>query len=402
MNHIKTYKLWSYDTSMKSRSFKTRIGVSVLGGLAGLLGGCSGISNLPPEHQTEGRQVVVFEGDIQEEYKEIFNFDLKGASDSMPIRSDVYPMNAIGGEEPPFDTRVVCDIISQDERHCSVQVIDNDIQYHPSSNTHWTVNIDYNQGIITSGHEEVVVSHFFSPSPSGVDERVDDLEEVVEEIIEDVDVLEEIHGIGDGDNGDSGNGNDDPVDDRECLTDSDCTYLDGTQGVSYCSGTSLVRDYFEHSCNDVGDCVGDFSHQEVQGGGDCGPSELDMLVDMACSELPRDSGMDIKLYEVSSNSDFSWSENMELQTDPNDPAAEGNFVHHVIPSNEGGKYFVAVAGNGSYISGMSSNFSESHNGSGDCNHVLVLNSDMGGVSDGIYTVSVSGDLNTAEVVRARN
>ncbi|GAG28501.1 unnamed protein product, partial [marine sediment metagenome] len=132
------------------------------------------------------------------------------------------------------------------------------------------------------------------------------------------------------------------------------------------------------------------------------PSELEELTGWACTELPRDSSHDMRLYDVSvTTNGFAYTENAELQTDEEDKSAEGNFMHHVIVGQNTGSYSVATAGQGlGEITEMYSGVSGFN--PPDCRHVYILNPDAQPVPEEVFSVEVCGtEADATEVVRAR-
>lgn len=91
-----------------------------------------------------------------------------------------------------------------------------------------------------------------------------------------------------------------------------------------------------HETCDDGKCV---PHQDNN-------NSLDDLINKVCN-LTRSTGTDIKFYELAKDSNGEYNivkELGELTPNLNDPTAEGNSIHHLIPTGTSGKYFAAVGG----------------------------------------------------------
>ena len=117
------------------------------------------------------------------------------------------------------------------------------------------------------------------------------------------------------------------------------------------------------------------------------PTELEKLVDWACVNLPRASGADTRIYQVTPTSGgFEAAENLELAiTDP-----EYSIVSHILPSNVISSYWVAVAGS---VWGnekrMVSGYNEQALNPEECPSILILNSDKNPlIGGGLYSVGV--------------
>ncbi|MEK6854650.1 MAG: hypothetical protein AABX73_00320 [Nanoarchaeota archaeon] len=128
--------------------------------------------------------------------------------------------------------------------------------------------------------------------------------------------------------------------------------------------------------------------------------ELERLVNYSCGNLPRSPGTNVRLYRVTPNDDgFVYSENAELTPNPNNPEAEGNFIHHIIPKNSTG-YQVAVSGRG--VGDVREMFSGvgGHNPP-ECPHILILNPEQEKLPEEVFSVEVKADTDTTEVIRVR-
>lgn len=129
------------------------------------------------------------------------------------------------------------------------------------------------------------------------------------------------------------------------------------------------------------------------------PTQLERVISRSCG-ISRPNGIEIDNYRIDAKRDgtFAVTYLPELIPNANDPAAEGNAIHNIIPIEHTDKcYFVFVAGTGFGNQRMSSNFDGISPSS--CSHIYIVNPTLETVPSGVYTIGV--DSTYQEVTRVR-
>ena len=209
--------------------------IGTLTGLAAILSNssCAQISGLnTSENPTEGRQLTVYEGDVRD-WTEIDSFKVGSPYNSSPIGAIVTSMNNGDNALPPFDTRLICEQITDAKKDCAIEVKDNDINNYTNGNV-WTIRVDPAPTGFAVNQENLELTWMYGPSPNGV--------------------LEVLTNNNNGDNGGNDNSGNGGV---SCDTHSDCHGFGNYQ----CVGDSVHDDFYacvNGACSDVALAFGQF------------------------------------------------------------------------------------------------------------------------------------------------
>ena len=105
-------------------------------------------TGLPSDDPNEGRQLVVYEGDIQNAPEEHLSFQIGSEYNSEPAGAIITPLDDLDGTSPPFDVSVRGDLLGTGLSKWYIDFADNDSSKNPSAGAFITdITIDFRRAV---------------------------------------------------------------------------------------------------------------------------------------------------------------------------------------------------------------------------------------------------------------